>query len=248
MTMSPAPTPTEELAEFIEKISVPADLQRDFYVFIAVFTDWLDRHGIPYFMHSGTALGAIRHHGFIPWDDDFDIMVEEEHEEKLVAGFTDLARYGVQLSDKHRDQGHYQFFFRHPRVPSSASRYFCFDIFVGQRVDVGGRQALHYKHPDFRRWFHDRQCFVEDVYPLQRMPFGPLNLLAMRDESDYFRRSSFRTDEATLRIHLIDQQWLDERIAHFKKLGLYPIRDPEILTRKFPIAFDYAGLDAYLIA
>jgi hypothetical protein len=245
---TPEPQDThQELMEFVEKISIPADLQRDFYVFIAVLTDWLGRQGIPYFMHSGTALGCVRHQGFIPWDDDFDIMVEEEHEAKLVAGFADLARYGVRLNEKHADNGHYQFYFKHPSVQSTTKRYYCFDIFIGQRVDVEGRQVLHYKHPDFKRWFHDRYIAVSDVYPLRKVKFGPLQLWAMRDETDYFRRSNFRTDEATLRIHMIDQQWLDERIAYFKKLGLYPIRDADILTRQFPMTFQYAGLDSFII-
>lgn len=41
------------------------------------------RHDIPYYMLGGTMLGAVRHKGFIPWDDDMDFGVPRKYFEKL---------------------------------------------------------------------------------------------------------------------------------------------------------------------
>ena len=48
--------------------------------------DILECHQIPYFLTYGSLLGAVRHHGFIPWDDDFDLyLFDDSYDGAMVA-------------------------------------------------------------------------------------------------------------------------------------------------------------------
>lgn len=58
-----------------------------------------DRHGIRHWAVAGTALGAMRHQGFIPWDDDFDIaMMRPDYERFLIVAQKELPNHLVWSS------------------------------------------------------------------------------------------------------------------------------------------------------
>ncbi len=68
--------------EYGEKLSL-REIQMAEYDILCKLVRYFDIRQINYILCGGTMLGAVRHNGFIPWDDDIDILVPREDYEKL---------------------------------------------------------------------------------------------------------------------------------------------------------------------
>lgn len=90
-----------------------------------VIQDFCDKNGIHYSLACGTFLGAIRHHGYIPWDDDIDIYLTRKDYNVLVCQFPDVYRHVELVSlerDEHWDRAYAQAFDNRTSIQEEVAR------------------------------------------------------------------------------------------------------------------------------
>lgn len=78
---------SDHLSEKEEAILPP--MQYKLLKMLEWFDNYCTENGICYYVAGGTLLGAIRHKGFIPWDDDIDLILPRPDYEKLLLLFTE---------------------------------------------------------------------------------------------------------------------------------------------------------------
>lgn len=83
--------------------SVLRNLQLEMLEELHVLDSVCKENGLTYYLSSGTALGAVRHQAFIPWDDDLDIALPEKDYKKLVAILHGYSSEVFILQDRHSD-------------------------------------------------------------------------------------------------------------------------------------------------
>lgn len=66
------------------KLSQTEIIQKNLLVLLKEIRRICEKYDIEYFLEAGTLIGAIRHNGFIPWDDDCDVSMTVPNYKKFL--------------------------------------------------------------------------------------------------------------------------------------------------------------------
>lgn len=103
------------------------------------FDDICKQHDIKYWLSSGTLLGAVRHGGFIPWDDDLDVEMLSEDYKKMCEVFSAIQHDDYVLQTHDTDPYFYRPCAKLRDKHSYIEDYYCYDLnfkYRGIFIDV----------------------------------------------------------------------------------------------------------------
>ena len=115
-----------------------------------VFVNLCKKHRLPYFIQSGTMLGAVRHQGFVPWDDDTDVAMMRDDIKTLRNILKDDPNYTIALVyDYYNKSRQLRFRTTNPDNP-------CFlDVYIYDYGDDDSEEA-------WQKWHRQKEAIVAD--------------------------------------------------------------------------------------
>ena len=114
------------------------DLQNSMYVLLCEIDDICRKNNIRYYLHAGSVIGAVRHEGIIPWDDDIDIAMTRSEWNRFCDAFESMnfKNRALVTSNKYKD---YKFTYPQYKDTSGTVLYYSglyADFPLGAFVDI----------------------------------------------------------------------------------------------------------------
>lgn len=143
--------------EEIKKYRITAETALSLYQLMKDGHEILSKHNISYWINGGTLLGAVRHQGIIPFDDDLDIGIRHEDELALQQIFPQFEELGYSIS-----------FTRAYNICKKV----CLDIFIYHKE----KDKLIHTNLNSRFKYPNDFFYNYELYPLKKYQFGSIEV------------------------------------------------------------------------